>query len=100
METLVFQPFLIKTAFKRSKDEASPYFETFRENRQIIAQSFSSQERGLSPNDLDQNGYPNGYGKSQQEVVVPAFLAAYSGSNPNRPFRSILFKKFPCLIGI
>ena len=73
---------LIKTAFQRSKGEASPYFDTFRENRQIIANRLA-QERGLSPNDLDQNGFPNGYGKSQQEVVVPAFLAAYSGSNPN-----------------
>jgi cell surface protein SprA len=73
---------LIKTAFKRSKGEASPYFDTFRENRQIIANRLA-QERGIPLNQLDQDGYPSGYGKSQQEVVIPAFLAAYSGNDPN-----------------
>ena len=73
---------LIKTAFKRSKGEASPYFDTFRENRQIIANRLA-QERGIPINQLDQDDYPSGYGKSQQEVVIPAFLAAYSGNDPN-----------------
>ena len=73
---------LIKTAFKRSKGEANPYFDTFRENRQIIANRLA-QERGIPLNQLDQDGYPSGYGKSQQEVVIPAFLAAYSGNDPN-----------------
>ncbi|MGB2171719.1 MAG: cell surface protein SprA [Flavobacteriaceae bacterium] len=74
---------LIKTAFKRTNDGTSPYFEKFRANRLAIAQRLASKQ-GLSPDKVDAEGYPIGYGKNQQEVVVPAFLSAYSGTNPNR----------------
>ena len=72
---------LIKTAFKRSSGEASPYFDQFRTYRQTIAESLAT-DRGVDPNNRDEEGYPAGYGKNQQEVVIPAFLAAYAGTNP------------------
>ena len=73
---------LIKTAFKRSSGEASPYFEQFRINRQTIAERLATN-RGLDLSQRDDENFPLGYGKNQQEVVIPAFLAAYSGRDPN-----------------
>ena len=73
---------LIKTAFKRSSGEASPYFEQFRINRQTIAERLATN-RGLDLSQRDDENFPLGYGKNQQEVVIPAFLAAYSGMDPN-----------------
>ena len=72
---------LIKTAFKRSSGEASPYFDQFRTYRQSIAERLANA-RDLDLSQRDEEGYPTGYGKSQQEVVIPAFLAAYAGTNP------------------
>ena len=38
-------------------------------------------ENGANPNDVDEEGYPVGYGKTNQAVLLPAFIAAYSGQN-------------------
>ena len=73
---------LIKTAFKRSKGALSPYFSNFRNHRLIIAERLAKQ-RGLVPTNTDSDGFPVGYGKSQQDVILPAFLAAYSGTDPS-----------------
>ena len=73
---------LIKTAFRRSRGQASPYFDAFRTNRLTIAERLAL-ERGGSIGERDEEGYPLGYGKNQQQVVVPAFLAAYAGNSPD-----------------
>ena len=73
---------LIKTAFRRSRGQASPYFDAFRVNRLTIAERLAL-ERGGSIGERDEEGYPLGYGKNQQQVVVPAFLAAYAGNSPD-----------------
>uniref|UniRef100_UPI0036D223EC T9SS outer membrane translocon Sov/SprA n=1 Tax=Salegentibacter chungangensis TaxID=1335724 RepID=UPI0036D223EC len=71
---------LIKTAFNQSSQESSETFETFRENRLEVARRIAS-ERGLDPNNTDEEGYPIGIGKTNQAVLLPAFLAAYSGTD-------------------
>ena len=37
---------------------------------------------GIDSQDLDQDGFPNGFGKNQQQVLVNSFLAAFTGKNP------------------
>ena len=73
---------LIKTAFRRSRGQASPYFDAFRTNRLTIAERLALGQGG-SIGERDEEGYPLGYGKNQQQVVVPAFLAAYAGNSPD-----------------
>lgn len=69
----------IKTAFKKDNDEnISPVFEQFKENRAIIAARLALQNNN-SPGLNDSTGYPIGYGATSQDVLVPAFIAAYSG---------------------
>jgi cell surface protein SprA len=92
---------LIKTAFSKSDETGSAAFDDFRNNRLIVADRLASQYYGTGiprygdianpiptdPNDPKYNfynansGYPIGFGKNNQEVLIPAFLAAYSGSS-------------------
>ena len=72
---------LIKTAFGKSDRESSAAFETFKENRLTVARRLAQRE-GQDPGLVDDQGYPQGYGKNSQNVLLPSFLAAYSGSDP------------------
>nr|WP_239970570.1 cell surface protein SprA [Confluentibacter citreus] len=74
---------LIKTAFGVSDENVSDAFNDFRENRLIIARRLAS-ERGADVNDVDADGYPNGFGKNSQAVLLPAFLAAYTGQDASK----------------
>jgi len=75
---------LIKTAFKQSDEFASETFDQFRENRLVIARRLAvAAERGITA-DSDGDGFPDGFGRSNQAVLLPAFLAAYSGSDPEK----------------
>ncbi|WP_417885200.1 cell surface protein SprA [Zunongwangia sp.] len=71
---------MLKTAFSQSDEESSKNFEQFRENRLVVAKRLA-EERGLNPDDVGEDGYPRGLGKSNQAVLLPAFLAAYTGSD-------------------
>ena len=71
---------LIKTAFSQSDQESSAAFDDFRANRLVVAQRLA-QENGLDPTDVDENGFPSGFGRNNQAVLLPAFIAAYSGSD-------------------
>lgn len=71
---------LIKTAFGTSDESTSDAFNDFRANRLIIARRLAEQ-KGVDLNDVDVDGYPLGFGKNSQEVLLPAFLAAYSGQD-------------------
>ncbi|TBW30159.1 cell surface protein SprA [Gramella sp. KN1008] len=81
---------LIKTAFNQSTETSSETFQTFRENRLEIARRLAA-ERGLDPNDVGEDGYPRGIGRSNQAVLLPAFISAYSGKDAGSvklgPFR-------------
>ena len=70
---------LIKTAFSSRSENSSATFDKFKENRILIARRLAAED----PNSqgVNDEGFPNGYGSSNQAVLLPAFLAAYSGTN-------------------
>lgn len=75
--------FLLKTAFSKSDENSSQPFDAFRENRLVIANRLA-RENGVdlsNPNNIDAEGYPKGFGKTSQQVLLPAFLSAYSGQD-------------------
>ena len=74
---------MIGTAFSKSDEFSSELFETFKQNRITIANRLVS-DRGELPGTLDEDGFPQRYGKTQQEVLLPAFFAAYTGQDVNR----------------
>jgi cell surface protein SprA len=87
---------LIKTSFSTSDENSSAAFDDFRSNRLTVANRLATQ-RGIdisNPVNLDAEGYPLGYGKNNQAVLLPAFLAAYSGSNASGVSLGI-FRSFP-----
>ncbi len=84
---------LIRTAFSKSDETTSAAFDDFRENRLLVAQRLAAQ-RGLDPTDIDADGFPNGYGKNSQQVLLPAFMAAYVGQDA-RDVSLSPFRDFP-----
>ncbi|MFV5694629.1 cell surface protein SprA [Flavobacterium sp. LB3P122] len=87
---------LIKTSFSTSDENASVAFDDFRNNRLAVANRLAAQ-RGIdinNPANLDAEGYPLGYGKNNQAVLLPAFLAAYTGTNATDVSLGI-FRNFP-----
>lgn len=74
---------MLKTAFSKSDVNGSSAFDAFRSNRLVIAERLAN-ERGIdlaNPINRDNNGYPVGYGRTSQDVLIPAFLAAYTGQD-------------------
>lgn len=73
---------LIKTAFSQSNENVSNTFDDFRNNRLTIARRIATAN-GANVNDVDNEGFPRGFGKNNQAVLLPAFLAAYTGQDAN-----------------
>ncbi|MDE0967003.1 MAG: cell surface protein SprA [Flavobacteriaceae bacterium] len=79
---------LIKTAFSNSDENSSETFDAFRENRLVIARRLAL-DAGIDFNNAsnfengDLNSFPLGYGKTNQSVLLPAFLSAYTGDDPS-----------------
>lgn len=84
---------LIKTAFSKSDETSSDPFNDFRANRLIIARRLA-QNKGADINDVDANGFPKGFGKNSQAVLLPAFLAAYSGQDASN-VKTSAFRNVP-----
>lgn len=85
------------TAFEKitkDNDYVSPTFEAFKRNTVIISERRAAERMQLDPSydpDVDpQSGtpvdgpYKSGYGQTSREVLIPAFLAAYTKSDPNK----------------
>ena len=91
---------MLKTSFKGSDENYSSAFQDFRENRILVAERLATQYYGggaavprygdaLNPipavgspnyNFYKANeGFPIGFGKNNQAVLIPSFLAAYTG---------------------
>jgi cell surface protein SprA len=85
---------MIGTAFGRSNEFDSDTFEQFRENRITIANRLEADRGGQSGGLVDAEGFPRRYGKTQQEVLLPAFFAAYTGQNADR-VNLDLFRQIP-----
>ena len=73
---------LLKTAFNPTQGTVSSNFEKFREYRSIIARRLADTS-AFSDLGTDGEGFPKGFGKTQQSVLLHSFVAAYSGANPN-----------------
>ncbi|WP_433763927.1 cell surface protein SprA [Flavobacterium ginsenosidimutans] len=87
---------LIKTAFSASDENGSEAFENFRKNRITIAYRLA-ERRGINVNNgtnIGTDGFPLGYGSTNQSVLLASFLAAYTGTNPNDAALGI-FRNFP-----
>jgi cell surface protein SprA len=75
---------LIRTAFSQSDENKSVPFEAFKENRLVIANRLAQNFYGSNPYTVDADGFPQGFGKNSQAVLLPSFLAAYSGQKSNK----------------
>nr|WP_248724254.1 cell surface protein SprA [Seonamhaeicola sp. ML3] len=75
---------LIKTAFKQSDEISSAPFTEFSNNRLKIADRLAEEFYGNSTFARDSEGYPLGFGKNNQKVLLPAFLAAYTGQDAGK----------------
>ena len=70
---------MLGSAFKTSDENISSSFRDFRENRIIVADRLATQHYGGTGFPRDAEGYPVGFGKNSQAVLLPSFLAAYTG---------------------
>ena len=73
----------LKTFFQKDNPLDVPQlFRNFSAYRLPIAQRLASNNAYYT-GDIAQDGYPKGYGRYAQNVLIPAFLAAYLGKDPN-----------------
>jgi len=93
--------FALGTLFKgMDKNNVSSTFEEFLSNRSTIAGRLAQENRRHNPDytatevldTINGNYYPDGYGSSSQQVMIPAFLAAYSGKSANKQSLSPFLK--------
>ncbi len=69
----------------RNPNEVSDIFKMFESYRPIISQRLA-KENGYwltSGGTIDAEGYASGYNKHHQDVLIPAFIAAYTKQDPN-----------------
>ncbi|MCB0587055.1 MAG: cell surface protein SprA, partial [Phaeodactylibacter sp.] len=71
--------FAMQTLFQDSRDEIIDLFKEFESNRIIISNRLGTGQHG--DENLAELGYARGYGNTQQEVLIPAFMAAYTGED-------------------
>ncbi|MBI9033263.1 MAG: cell surface protein SprA [Bacteroidales bacterium] len=71
------------TSFDKIDQEtlSSGTFEAFKDGRMDVAQRLGDWNNNSIGDTL--GGWPKGYGPTSQEVLIPAFLAAYSGKSAN-----------------
>lgn len=74
---------MLGTVFNKSDEFTSETFETFKQNRITIANRLL-EDRGQTAGPTDADGFPQQYGKTNQEVLLPAFFAAYTGQGVDR----------------
>lgn len=82
--------FALGTAFKdKNGSTVSQLYNAFMANRKMVSARLGAQ----NPNSSGTvDGYADGYGKSAQDVVVSAFLAAYTGKDARKASLSNLPK--------
>ncbi len=74
---------MIGTAFKKSDEFESSTFEELKDNRLTIANRIVS-DRNVNVTGVDADGFPEGYGKTSQDVLLPSFFAAITGQDVDR----------------
>lgn len=68
---------------KFNPNELSETFKTFEANRAILSARLKNENPYAQSNPQQPDGYYQGYGRYAQDVVIPAFIAAYTGKDPN-----------------
>jgi len=84
---------IIRTAFSKSTPKESDVFNKMLDQRYTIARKLQTAEERTSGID-NSTQYPMGYSPLQHDVIVHAFLMAYSGRNPIN-YKADLFPKIP-----
>ncbi|MFN7119688.1 MAG: cell surface protein SprA, partial [Saprospiraceae bacterium] len=77
--SLTLSFFSANTLFQDSRSQIIGMFRDFEGNRVTISQRLGTGEHADSL--LAREGYTQGYGRTQQDVLLPAFLAAYTGKD-------------------
>lgn len=72
-----------QTLFKKSDpNQISQTFKQFQDNRIVIANRLAGANQYWDKTYQD-DGFPTGYGRYQQDVLLPSFIAAYTGKDAN-----------------
>lgn len=92
----------LPSAFAKFDSGYSKVFNQFADYRAIISKRWQSQNpesQGtfVNPYDttLNNKDYAYGYGPYSQDVLLPAFIAAYSGKDPNKVRLSNIMRAIP-----
>jgi cell surface protein SprA len=77
--------FSFKTTFESfdNRFNTSENFENFKEYRQQIAFRLADRNPNWDQTTDSITGFPTGYGPTSQDVMIPAFMAAYAGWDPS-----------------
>ncbi|MBK8557309.1 MAG: cell surface protein SprA [Lewinellaceae bacterium] len=67
--------FALNTLFNNDIDGL---FDRYTTNRSVVSQRLGIAANDLNPHPVDGPAYTTGYGKIQQEVLIPSFIAAYT----------------------
>jgi cell surface protein SprA len=70
---------MIGTAFSKSSIDNSQVFNDFRANRLQVANRLARNFYGTDDFSRDEDGFPNGFSRNSQNVLLPSFVAAYEG---------------------
>jgi cell surface protein SprA len=72
-----------QTLFEKfDPNEISATFKQFEANRALLSQRLGKTGNPYSPGTVGPDGYVIGYGRYAQDVIIPAFLAAYTKKDP------------------
>ena len=74
---------MLRTSFKKKNKDFSEVFDIMKNNRLIIAERLIS-EKNLNIIEYDNEGFPIGYSKNSQQVLIPAFMSAFLGFDPQK----------------
>jgi cell surface protein SprA len=91
MGSLTVSYFTLNTLFN---NDLTGLFNRFADNRSIISNRLGVDAGITDPHIKDGAGYVAGYGKIQTDVLMPAFLAAYTKTNPAAQSLNV-FSTFP-----
>ena len=85
---------MIKTAFRSNELNTSQNFETFRANRIVVANRLAEEFYGTPNFPVTADGFPVGFGKTSQAVLLPAFVSAYEGKDAEN-VKTGIFRDLP-----
>jgi cell surface protein SprA len=86
---------MLRTAFQSSNVDGSEVFDTFRSNRLSVANRLAREYYGSDNFARDtETGFPLGFSRNSQQVLLPSFLAAYEGRDVQKQDDD-LFRNIP-----